>query len=97
MKFTKEDLDNVLTLLNDYQSAKPLIKKGVEVIEELCKEFEDPINKLSDFFVYRRIRSVKLYAKAGFSKKDAILMTLDDMNGLKKLTESVNKKITKKK
>ena len=92
MKFTQKELDSALALLNDYENIKPLVKKGVEIVEEFCQEFKDPINKLSDFFVYRRIRSVKLYAKAGFSKKDAILMTLDDMNGLKKLTESVNKK-----
>ena len=92
MKFTQKELDSALALLNDYENIKPLVKKGIEVVEELCKEFKDPINKLSDFFVHRRIRSVELYAKAGFSRKDAILMTMDDMNGLKKLTENMDKK-----
>ena len=70
---------------------KPLVKIAIDAICDLSGELKQPIESLRSLVVESRIKSVEQYRKAGFSKGDAILMTLSDSERLMKALDSANK------
>lgn len=92
MEITKETLDQIEQILNQSEDFRPLIKLFSEKIKSFSGELSEVLNLASKWIVSNRIDAIRQYMTAGFEKDDAIIMTLDDIYGIKKLSERMNKK-----
>lgn len=69
-----------------------LAKQAVPELEKLGNEAAPLYEKMADFFVDQRARSIKRYQdKHGFSREEAMILTLDDSKKLKKVLEKQGK------
>jgi len=92
MKITKEDLSAIAELLSDAETFRPLVKSVLDTIESFGPELKQLPERAMDWAVKHRIKTIGIYEKAGFSREDAITMTLDDVWAFKRMVQKVNTK-----
>lgn len=90
MKPTVEDLNEIIEMLNEAEAIRPLVQGVITVLKSFSGELKDIPEAFSGWVVANRIRAIKQYEAAGFTRDDAILMTLDDMQRLQKGLEKVS-------
>lgn len=90
MKPTVEDLNEIIEILNEAEAIRPLVKGVITVLKSFSSELKDIPESISSWVVANRVRAIKQYEAAGFTRDDAILMTLDDMQRLQKGLEKVD-------
>ena len=84
MKITKEDLAGLVAILEQAEEFKPIVKLNLNTLGEYSEEIKSIPEAVSRWLVKNRIASIEQYRDAGFTKDDAILMTLDDSNRIQK-------------
>ena len=92
-----ENFKNFVEILIKAKDFKPVIRLVLDTINDFGPEIEEIPKKISKWTVKNRIESVDMYQEAGFTKRDAILMTMDDAMAFRRITESFNKSFNKKK
>jgi len=91
MKLSQEDLAEIMEVLKDAEQFRPLVRTVLDTIKSFGPEIEEIPKVCRSWIVKERIASIKQYRDAGFSKADAILMTLDDRAAMRRISESINK------
>ena len=89
MKITKEEIADVLELLDDVNEFKPLVGKITKVLIEYGGEFKELFDAIQDRIVDSRIRIIRKYQDSGFTKEEAILFTLDSNVALRTYLENI--------
>jgi hypothetical protein len=94
MKITRENIEEVAELLEDVESFRPTIKLIIDAVKSYGPELAELPERFCVWVVKRRIQNIKMYEEAGFSKKDAITMTLDDVFAVRRIFRdmAINKK-----
>ena len=87
MEFSKEDIKKYAELLGQAEEFRPLVKLVFEIIKSYSSEVKGLLEPLSEWITGNRIKTIEMYETAGFSRDDAIIMTLDDIYALKKASE----------
>jgi hypothetical protein len=85
MKIKKEDLGELMEILAQADAFKPIARAILDVLKSLGEEIKEIPEAFVDYLVQRRIKSIAQYESAGFSRGEAIVMTLDDVKDLLKL------------
>ena len=83
MKMSVEDLKEIITILEDVESFRPLVKVIIDTLKSFSGELKDIPESIRKWTVENRIESIKQYITANFTREEAILMTLDDMKVFK--------------
>jgi len=81
----------VLAFISVAEEYKPVIKEGIKFIAGMGTEVAPVMENLRSFLVDGRIKSVRQYEAAGFTRKEAILLTIDGKLALNGMVESLNK------
>lgn len=76
--FNERDTSEILEVLGQVEEFRLIIRQVLDALKSLSPEIQEIPNAILDWAVKRRIASVKKYEEAGFSREEAILMTLDD-------------------
>ena len=79
MKFSKEDVGSIIEILSEAEAFRPVVRSLLDTIKSFGPEIEELPKIGIKWVVERRIESVKRYEEAGFSREDAVTMTLDDV------------------
>ena len=87
MKLSKDDLSGIIELLNQAEDFRPIVKLAVKTLNDYAEDVKEIPENLSCWLVERRIQTVKQYEAAGFSRADAITMTLDDVFAVRRLNQ----------
>ena len=95
MKLGIEDLKKVEEMLNEAETIRPLVKQVILVLMSYSEELKMIPEAVSDWIVEKRIRAIKKYENAGFTRDDAILMTLDDIYATRKMGERMARNYNK--
>ena len=95
MKITMEEIKDFSEILEEAESFRPLVEMILDALKSYSEEFKEIPEAFSRWVVDNRIKSIAQYKKAGFTKNDAIIMTLDDVFAVKKLYEKMNKSTNK--
>jgi hypothetical protein len=91
MKLDKEDLKEILEVLTEAESFRPIVKAIIDTLKSYGPEIEELPKKFSQWLVKNRIESINIYEGAGFSREDAITMTLDDVWAFRRMSKNINK------
>ena len=70
----------------------PVVKKAIPLIKKLGKEFKPLMDALSDNFVDSNVRCIKRYQDNGFTRDEAILMTISTRVSIQEAVRNMNKK-----
>lgn len=92
MDFKKEDIEEFIGLLQTAETFRPVVRLFLDTLKSYSEEIKEIPEAFSRWLVKNRIDSIKQYEAAGFSRNDAVLMTLDDIYGLRKANEILNNK-----
>jgi len=96
MGMTKEEVLGIWTeLLNNVEEAKGMAVLGVGVVKAFAGIVEPLFDGLGDYIVARRIKTLKAYVDAGYSKDQAVLMVLDTKRALQSIVENAAKNAQK--
>ncbi len=85
-----EEILEYMALLDSADDFKPLVKKVAEVIKDYSGEFKELVEDLADYIRKNRVKSVNFYTDEGFSKQEAILMSMHDTTSLEKMMSKFN-------
>lgn len=77
MEFKAEDLKEIIQIIEIADEFVPIVKKGVEKSNTLLREFRPLIDNFVDYIADSKIKMINKYLDSGFSRDEAILMTLD--------------------
>ena len=92
MKLSKEDIQGIAELLGEAETFKPMVKNVLGVIKTYAVELDEPLKELQKWSIQCRIDSIQQYKDAGFSQQEAILLTLDGSQSLRKVLNQYSKK-----
>ena len=87
MKVSVADLAELLDILNKADEFRPIVKKILDVLKSYGPEISEIPDALANWFVKNRIAAVKKYEDVGFSRDEAISMTLDDASAIRRIME----------
>ncbi len=79
MAITKEEIGKIIELMENTDDFKPLIKKGVEIIQEFAKELQPMIENLLDYTSDLRIKRFNWYVSKGLSREEAMTFCIADV------------------
>ena len=83
-------IEAYLEILNSTDELKPVVKKTIKAIRELSPDIVELLGDIGNYVVDARAKSVKrLVREHGFTKGDAIMLTLDIQSNI---LNSLNKK-----
>ncbi len=79
MKFTQKDIGEIIEFMEGYNDFKPLIKKGIEIIQEFARELQPMIENLLDYTSDLRIKRFNWYISKGLSREEAMAFSIVDV------------------
>lgn len=75
MKLRPSDLREITEMLKHTEQFKPLIKDVVNLIQEYAAELSPLLNSFREHMVDQKIRSIRQFSEAGFTKEEAMFLT----------------------
>jgi hypothetical protein len=96
MKIDKDDIQEFAEILSEAESFRPIVDLAVDAIISFGPEIKKFVDAFSRGLVSNRIASVEQYVAAGFSRDDAIIMTLDDVFSVRKMTDKMNNSVSRR-
>jgi len=90
----KGDIQGIIELMDDAENFRPVVKKGIDILKSYGPEARELFNMLIDGIVDSKVRMVRGFEYAGFSRGDAITLTL---NITKDIQQSVQQATGRKK
>ena len=91
MKIGKDEIKEFTELLAEAEQFRPLVRAVIDTLKSYSDELKEIPEAMGDWIVQRRIKHISAYKAAGFSQDDAIIMTLDDIYSIKKLSDKMNR------
>ena len=80
---TKEQIELIKEIANNVDDIKPILSTAVVALLELSGELKPAVDSLIDYTVDRKAESVNRLMKLhGFTKDEAIMLTLDIQSNL---------------
>lgn len=92
MKFTEEDIQMFITLLDGAESFRPLVNKALDVVKSYSPELATFFDGLFDYSVQRVTNTFNQYCNNGFSREEAMLLTLNSNVALNDALNKTNKR-----
>ena len=92
MKLNAKDLRDILEIIDEAEAFRPVIRKAIEALFSFSEEAKGIFEPVNEYFIERRIKTINRYQNAGFTKQEAILMTLDSQVALLKQLKDMKKK-----
>ena len=92
MKLDIGDLSEIREYLELGKLFKPIISDSIDVIQEYGPEIRKLFSGIVDGIVDMKIQAIKRYDSNGFSRTEAILLTIDSFSALSKLTDGLKDK-----
>lgn len=77
MEFKIEDIKKIMQIIEAADEFVPVVKVAVEKSNNLLSELRPLLDNFIDYIVDSKIKMVNKYVDNGFTKDEAILMTLD--------------------
>lgn len=86
----EKELQELVEILSEAESFRPIVRQAVDFVKAFCPEIREIPEAFCEWLVKNRIKHVEMYEKAGFSRDDAITMTLDDVFAARRAGDRFN-------
>lgn len=86
----KEDLIEYIELLESVEEVKPLIAPLVETVKSFSSELAPLLDGISDYMVDKKIANIKRFEADGFTREEALLLTMDMQTSILKSLRSMS-------
>lgn len=83
MKLGKEDIAAIVEIVGEAESLRPVVKEFVKAVKSFAPELDELVGGLLTWGVKKRIESIRLYEKEGFTREEAIYLTMDTWYAIK--------------
>jgi len=90
MKLSKDDLQEIMAVIGQAEEFRPFIKSIVETVLSFGSELKPILESFKDYLVQGRIDAIKKYTDSGFTKDEAITMTLDDVFAVRRIFQNMS-------
>lgn len=97
MKIGIEDLAEIEEILKEAESFRPIVQLVVKTIRLFSDDLKEIPEAIYSWAIEKRIASIQKYEDAGFSREDAISMTLDDSAAIRRVLGDWNKNLNAQK
>ena len=84
MKLSKEDIAGLMELLGQADDFRPLVEAGVSVLLSFGPEISKVFSAVGLGLAAIRVKTIAYYAEKGFTHKEAIELTMDDMSKIQR-------------
>ena len=91
MKFDKLDFEQAVALLEEAEALRPIVRLFLDALKSYGSEIREIPEAMSDWLVKRTIKHVKTFEDAGFTRDEAILLTIDLKYSLREALNRTNK------
>ena len=95
MGVTKQDITELLELANGFldnaEEFKPIVAKGLSMIEGLAKDLQPLLEKLTDYVSEQRVKKFKWYIKEGMTRDEAITFCIADIENMRAFSNNMQK------
>lgn len=76
------ELQEIIEIVQGGKEFKPQVQEIVEILLSYSKEIKQVMDALMDGIVNLKIRSIEKFEKAGYSRKEAILLSCDTFQNI---------------
>ncbi len=87
-----QSLQTAMELLQTAEELRPVISSAITALNSYGPELNDLLLKMAIGTANIRMTTIKHYESNGFTKEEAMLMTLDSKVAMKEAMSSINKK-----
>lgn len=77
MKLDKDDIKQILEVLEDMDSWRVLVDEMIRKVKSFGPTIKSLVDPLIDYSIEKRISTIKRFEKEGFTHQEAITLTLD--------------------
>lgn len=86
------DAKLIAALMEQEAEIRPVIKKGLEIIKSYGPDLKDLFGGVTEAMADLRINVIRKYEAAGFTREEAILLTMDEWFAMARVSRSMNTK-----
>jgi len=97
MENIKEIIEAILEDLTVAKEFKPVVEQGMAVLKEYTPYLRELYESLADFGVEQTDRSIQKFGEYGYTREEAILLTINLKLGVKEASDRMNAKIAQNK
>lgn len=90
MKLPQEDIKELLNYVSLADDFKPVFKEILKILESYGSELNVVIKNISKTLADNKIEIIRYYQDAGFTKEEAILLTINSGHALTKTLSNIN-------
>lgn len=90
MKISEKEVQELVEILQEAETFRPLVRLAIDFVKGFGPELKEIPEAFCEWMVGNRIKHVEMYEKAGFSRDDAITMTLDDVFAARRAGDRFN-------
>ena len=73
-----EYLSGLLSIIDSAEELRPIVSSGLKLLRSFSSELKDITDDMRDYIIDSRIASIRRLEDAGFSREDAINITMDE-------------------
>ena len=77
IEMEKEDIDEILEIVNMAKGFKPVVDESLSVLKEYVPCLKEVYSGFLDYGIEMKDYAIKEYGKRGYTKDEAILLVLD--------------------
>ena len=96
MENVKETIEELLDALTMAKEFKPVVEKGMVALKEYTPYLRELCESLADFGVEQTDRSIKKFEEYGYTREEAILLTINLKLGAKEASDRMNARLNQK-
>ena len=88
MKIDKKDIEDIMAIINSAEEFRPIVQQVIKTVLSIGPEIQPVLEGMRSFLVQSRIKSIAEYERAGFTREDAITMTLDEAFAIRRVVRA---------
>jgi len=96
MEDVKETIEEILEVLTMAREFKPVVEEGMAALKEYTPYLRELYESLADFGVEQTDRSIKKFGEYGYTREEAILLTINLKLGAKEASDRMNARLAQK-
>ena len=95
MKIDQDVIDTIMSMVEMSENFKPVVSSVVDTIQEHSKILKPLIDSLIDYTIESKIKTIEAFQNAGFTKQEAILLSIDQSATLSKALTNYGRTVKK--
>lgn len=88
----KDEIAAILELVGQAEAFKPVVQQCVKTLKGYGPELDEIFGGINEWSIHQRIKNINLLEEKGFTREEAIYITMDQWWGMKRGLEKKSPK-----